>query len=71
MNDPTPREVLGQEIKQLIEEGRQLMAEQNRQVASILVKAGLHLVPYEGLSDSTVMVSPRVYEATQTLKNLN
>jgi len=68
MSDPTPREVLGQEIKQLIEEGQQLIAEQNRQVASILVEAGLHLVPCEGLSDHTVMVSPSVYEATRVLR---
>ena len=71
MNDSTPREVLGQEIKQLIEEGQQLIAEQNRQLALILAEAGLQLVPCEGLSDFTVMVSPRVYEAMQTLKNLN
>jgi hypothetical protein len=67
MNNPTPREILGQEIQQLIDEGQQLIDEQNQQVASILVEAGLHLVPCEGLSDHTVMVSPRVYEVSRTL----
>jgi hypothetical protein len=68
MNDPTPREVLRQEIKQLIEEGQQLITEQNQRVAAILVETGFHL------SDYTVMVSPRVYEAVlqaNKLKNQN
>jgi hypothetical protein len=61
------RETLAADIKHLMNEGRQLIEEQNYHFAKTLMDAGFCIVPNAMLSDHMIMVSSRVYDAFKKL----